>query len=451
MSLPGLRRACLPDVFTKIGPETISFPDLHLGDTREGMTPEDAAPLVRRWFEQYGRLVAITLVRYGVRTAADRAELGQEVFILAFLTLLRGEVIDSPGVWLKECARKKASNHRRKEALRASFASENEEAISPMVSPAQLAEDREALNLAFECLDEQSQDIVLAVRADGQSWDDVAAERGITVHRARYLYALAVTQMEAALKRDDARTSKHRAVAFPILLAQVFDAIRAEVDATPPELDRQVREGLERFMKAAGAGGTDPESERVSAARPTPPSIQNTAPPAPSTTIGPVLGILGGGVATGILLGYLLHGASPARLSPDPSRALSAPALAKVEAMVTTSGGPSSEPPLPSNQSRLVPDERIARGRQGSVRGSAADRSNVAVSPGSQVLIDRARIDFRAGNAAAALALLALHAQRFPAKVDEGDRSALLQLVCADPSVRGAAECAEGRAGDAPR
>ncbi|MEP7123181.1 MAG: sigma-70 family RNA polymerase sigma factor [Byssovorax sp.] len=415
------------------------------------MTPEDAAPLVRRWFEQHGRLVAVTLARYGVKSAADRAELRQEVFILAFLTLLRGEVIDAPGVWLKECARRKASNHRRKEILRASFASENEEGISVMPSPAQLAEDREALNLAFECLDEPSQDIVLAVRADGLSWGEVAAERGISVARARYLYALAVTQMEVALKREDEKNDKHRAVAFPILLAQVFDAIRAEVDATPPELDRQVREGLKRFMKDAGASAPEPESERVSVARPTPPPIQNTPPPAPSTTVGPVLGIVGGGVAIGILLVHLLHGASPAPLSPDPSHGSPAPAIARIEPSATTNGELSGGPSLPSNQSTTVPEQRIAPSRKGGVSRAAADRLNVAASPGSQTLIDHARADLRAGNATAALALLTLHAQRFPAKADEGDRPELLRLVCADASVCGEAECADGLARNAAR
>ena len=221
------------------------------------MKPADAAPLVRQWVNEHGRAVEMTLARCGVAIVADRADLKQEVFATAFLTLLRGETIDTPGAWLKGCARKKASNHCRKESRKAPV--EGGEVVSTMASPAQLAEDREAIRLAFECLDNESQDIVLAARAEGLSWDAIALERGITVSRARYLYTLAVTHMEAVLKREDSRTNKHRAVAFPILLAQVFDAIRAEVDSTPPELDRQVREGLDRFMEAAGAGGMDPD------------------------------------------------------------------------------------------------------------------------------------------------------------------------------------------------
>jgi DNA-directed RNA polymerase specialized sigma24 family protein len=254
------------------------------------MKPVDAAPEVRRWVDQHGRLVAMMLAHCGVRAEADRADLTQEVFTTAFLALLRGEAIDAPGAWLKECARKKASNHRRKESRRAAPAG-GEEVFGTMASPAQLAEDREALCLAFECLDQESQDIVLAVRSDGLSWDDIAGERGIKVDRARYLYALAVTRMEAALKREDERTNTQRSLAFPILLTQVFDAIRAEVDNRSPELARRVREGLDRFMEAAGAGAPDPESERVSIARPSPNSIQVTPPPAPSMPVGPVLGI----------------------------------------------------------------------------------------------------------------------------------------------------------------
>jgi DNA-directed RNA polymerase specialized sigma24 family protein len=415
------------------------------------MKPEDAAPLVRRWFDQHGRSVAMALARLGVRTAADRADLKQEVFTTAFLALLRGETIDIPGAWLNECARKKASNHRRKESRRASPAGEEagEEVVGTMASPAQLAEDREALCFAFECLDQESQDIVLAVRADGLSWDDIADERGIKVDRARYLFTMAVTQMDVALKREDSRTNTHRSVAFPILLAQVFDAIRAEVDSDPPELDLRVREGLDRFMESAGAGAPDPESERVSVARPSPISTPITPPPAAAMTVGPVLGILGGGVVVGIVIGYLLHGALPDKPSPEPGRARSIPIVAEAEPSARIRDAEAAKLLLPANGSTTVPVDLLPQSRQGAKSGTPRDALRGASTRESLMLIDGARAAFRAGNAREALALLAEHARRFPERLDEGDRPELLHVVCAASSVRDATECAVVRSGNA--
>ena len=419
----------------------VFFYDLRSSGTSGIMKSADAAPLVRRWFDQHGRSVDMTLARCGISTAADRADVKQNVFTTAFVTLLRGDTIHNPGAWLAGCARKKASNYHRKQIREAHLVTG--EVVSTMASPAQLAEDREALCLVFDCLDQESQDIVLAVRAEGLSWDDIASERGITVARAKYVYALAVTRMDAVLKREDDRTNKRRSVMFPILLKQVFDAIRAEVDSVSPDLDRRVREGLDRFMEAAGAGAPDPESDRVSVARPTPISIQITTLPAPSITVGPVLGILGGGIVIGIVLGYLLHNTAPDRPSPEPSRARSIPVFAMVESTETMGDVPPINPPIPANESSVFPREPLAQSSQGIKSGAVADPSSVAPSSESLMLIDSARATFRAGNARAALALLAQHARSFPGKRDEKDRRKLLKLVCADPAVRGAVECAD--------
>ena len=415
------------------------------------MRSEKAALLIRRWVDRYGRTVVLALARYGVNTAADRADLEQEVFVTAFLFLLSGETIGDPIGWLTECARRKASNHRRKEGLRALHAGEEadgEVVASPMVSPAQLAEDREALFLAFDCIDQESQDIVVAIRAEGLSWDAVAAERGMTIDRVRHIYALAVMQMEAILERRDSGTNKHRAIAFPILLKQVFDDINAEVDNTSPELERRVREGLDRFMESAGAGPPDPEGERISVAQPSPTSPPSTSPPAPPMTVGPVLGILGGGIVVGVVLGYLLHGALPDKPSDEPSRARSTPILARIESSERTSAE-ASESLLPAKGSRPSPGELLARSRPTVRSGTAADPSRVAIPSASQMLLDRARAALRAGNARAALALLVEHAHSFPEKLDEGARPDLLQLVCAASAVRDATACADMRSSKA--
>ena len=43
----------------------------------------------------------------------DRADLAHDVLLAGYLALLRGEQIDNPRAWLRECARKHASNYRR--------------------------------------------------------------------------------------------------------------------------------------------------------------------------------------------------------------------------------------------------------------------------------------------------------------------------------------------------
>ena len=183
------------------------------------------------------------------------------------------------------------------------------------------AGDREALRLVFDCLDEESREVVFAVRGDGLTWADIAREREITVEHARYVYTMAVTEMEAALARADSSTNTPRFVPFSVLLAQVFEAVRAEVDEAPPELDRQVREGLSRFMEAAGAGAPDPELAPASGPLSPGASIQITTPALPSFPVVPALGLVGGGIAIGIVIGYLLHGALSARPSHEPGRA----------------------------------------------------------------------------------------------------------------------------------
>lgn len=399
------------------------------------MKPRDAAPLVRRWFEEHGRGVERTLARLGVATPADRADLEQEVFITAFLALLRGESIANPRAWLNECARRKASNYRRKERQRAP--SLGGEVRDTMVSPAQVAEDREALSLAFECLDQESQEIVLAVRADGLSWEDIAAERGISVDRARYLYALAVTRMEAALSREDSRTQKHRAIAFPIFLVQVFDAIRAEVDDASPELDRRVREGLDRFMESAGAGAPDPESDRVSVARPSPIPTSVPNPIGPSIAVGPVLGILGTGIVIGIVAGYLLRGSPSDKLVAEPNRTRSIPVLA-----MGASGDRTHDVQVPAPLLAMgSPEESSNPGIQRTARASDAAPLKVVAAPGSLLLLDRARTAFGAGDGSAALALLVEHAHRFPGRSGIEDRRDLVQLVCTAPGALGSIEC----------
>jgi hypothetical protein len=122
-----------------------------------------------------------------------------------------------------------------------------------------------------------------------------------------------------------------------------------------------------------------------------------------------------------------------------------------VETTETTGDVPPVNPLIRANESRVFPGEPLAQSSQGIKSGAVADPLSVAPSSESLMLIDSARAAFRAGNARAALALLAQHARSFPGKRDEKERQKLLKLVCAAPAVRGAAECVDVASSSAPK
>ncbi len=74
----------------------------------------DAANTVRPWLKIHTVTVNRALKWFGVKEREDQAELTQEVFLSAYLTLVRGEQIKSPRVWLWDCAREHASKYRHK-------------------------------------------------------------------------------------------------------------------------------------------------------------------------------------------------------------------------------------------------------------------------------------------------------------------------------------------------
>ncbi len=74
----------------------------------------DAALQLQQWFAEHASTVRSMLRRFGVSEKEDRANLMQDVPLTAYRALLRGDVIENPRAWLIECARKQASNYRRK-------------------------------------------------------------------------------------------------------------------------------------------------------------------------------------------------------------------------------------------------------------------------------------------------------------------------------------------------
>lgn len=294
--------------------------------------------------------------------------------------------------------------------------------------------------LVLACLDEELQDIVLAFRVDGLFWDEIAAERGITVDSARHQYKMAITLMTEAWKREDAKSGKRRWVPFPILLTQVFDAFRAEVDSDSPELDRRVRETLDRLMEEAGACDPDPESERVSVATLSPPTIQITLPPAPPTPGGMVLGVLGNVIVIGVFIAFLIRGTTPENPLSELTHARSIPALALFESGEEMGKGEAVAPLFPVKETRITFRKAVAPSHRDADRALATDPLNVASA--SLTLIDLARTAAQRGNTREGLALLAQHARDFPGKHNEALRRDLILLVCSAHEARGAADCA---------
>ena len=231
------------------------FPDRNSDDTRSGMAPGDAAALLRHWFTAHLRTVGRALAWFGVSIREDRADLAQDVFFAAYTALLRGERIDNPRAWLRECARKHASNHRRKELRRTRPTGEDTPGF--VHDPEQIAANRERLQRAFAGLDEDAQGIVFDVRADESSWGEVARERAITVDQARYLYHRAVTQMEAVLRRDDSHEKERRSIGPPVpitlTLALLEGTLRAEADDLSSDTRHRIWRSLEQRMDATAS------------------------------------------------------------------------------------------------------------------------------------------------------------------------------------------------------
>jgi DNA-directed RNA polymerase specialized sigma24 family protein len=174
-----------------------------------------AAIKVRPWSKAYTVTVRRALAWFGVTEREDRADLAQDVFFSAYLALVRGEQIENPRAWLRECARKHASNYRHKARRRSPHIGGD-----PLVygkDPEQIMSDRERLTQALAVLTEGEKEIVLDIRVDGVSWGPAAQERGITIDQARYLYERAISKMDKALfdsgKRGFRRTAGTRSTA----------------------------------------------------------------------------------------------------------------------------------------------------------------------------------------------------------------------------------------------
>ena len=438
------------------GPMTNISPDHDSGNTNPVMAPADAAATLRQWFTAHLRTVGRALAWFGVSSRDDRADLTQDVFFAAYLALLREEPIDNPRAWLRECARKHASNHRHKELRRQPGAGAAAAVTASVVhDPERIAADRERLRRAFGSLDEDAQSLVFDVRADEVSWSDVARERGITVDQARYLYQRALTQMEEVLKRDDSNEEERRSIGPPVTvsvaLALIEGALRAEADDLSPDTRRQIWDSLEQRMDASLLHTVDPAGSRRS-----PEELASRRLPragVPQLELGATVGLLGGGIAVGIVIGYLLHGPLPRSAEPAPGLAAQASTLAPTPPSPEPTAAPIAIAiaiPAPDPAPGLLLSPAPAP-RAPAISGTSSVVPGKARSgAGSMALLDRARAALAAGETPAALGLITQHARRFLGGQDSGARRELLVLACATPGGRAASECASLSPGPAP-
>src|SRR5512132_2298730 len=183
-----------------------------------------AASQLRQWFAMYASAVDGALRRFGVTDKEERANLAQDVLLAGYLALERGEEIESPRAWLNECARKHASNYRRK--ARRQMLSDDRPIVSAVPTPEQIVEQRELLRRLFESLSEEDQRLILDVRVDGLPWSEVARRRGIKVSQAVYLYDRAFGRLNEALERLEPKRKKRLAIVLPLALTRFFDAMR---------------------------------------------------------------------------------------------------------------------------------------------------------------------------------------------------------------------------------
>ncbi|MFS8065451.1 MAG: sigma-70 family RNA polymerase sigma factor [Byssovorax sp.] len=396
------------------------------------------------------------LAWFGVTDREDRADLTQDVFFSAYLALVRGEQIDNPRAWLRESARKHASNYRHKELRRSPHV--GGELLGHVKDPEQIVSDRERLRRAFEGLTEDAQAIVFDIRADGVSWGEVARERAITIDQARYIYQRAVSQMEEVLKRDEPKKTR-RGVGLPIELALLGGAAIAEADDASPDTRRRLWDSLEQRMDAVSVSAVDPGREHAHGPPSSPVAGSSKAALAPHRALGTVVGLLGGGIAVGIMIGYLLRGLPPARsplvsspagqasmlaaIAPPDSRSAPAAPLVPASRMIQTS----STSPAGAT-ARHEPPPAVVGARE---RGTpAAPSPKVDSSRRSTKLIDSARSALTVGNAREALDMMTQHARQFPEKQEAEMRRGLLQLICSKPGALGASECSNVPSGAAP-
>jgi DNA-directed RNA polymerase specialized sigma24 family protein len=398
------------------------------------MTPKDAGAEVRAWIERHTRAVLNALACAGV-PPADRPDLAQDVFLTAYGILLRSLVpVDHPRAWLCAIATRRASDYRRAAGRRLCLTS-TDDAPSDVADPEQGAEHREFVTLVLEPLGEEARGVLLDRRAEGLSWDEVAHERGLTVPRAKYIYRVAVQRMEAACR--EAAPESRRSFGLALAFGHAFERFRAEADMAPA-LRESLRASIQEAVKFA-----TPTPTSTSAAPPRPPSISiQIHAPASAMSAGTVFGALGGALAIGVLVGWLLHplaATEPAPVKAFPSASSHTLAVDAPPTMLGETTSATLRTVTDEGPHRRLEAPRHAASEHARGRPTGAPRSR-PVDPFE--LLDQARAAVDKDDALKALAALAQHARRVARGPGVAERQHLLILACGLAAARGEDACA---------
>jgi DNA-directed RNA polymerase specialized sigma24 family protein len=165
-----------------------------------------AAITLRPWFADHRATVRRALGWFGITEQEDRADLTQDIFFSAYLALRRGERIENPSAWLRECARRYARSFRREARRRRPLIGGHW--LDDGKDPEMLTSDRERLHRALANLSEEALAILFDIRVEGVLWAEVAEERRITIDQARYIHQRAVSQIKK-VSHDSGRGFKN--------------------------------------------------------------------------------------------------------------------------------------------------------------------------------------------------------------------------------------------------
>jgi RNA polymerase sigma factor (sigma-70 family) len=184
----------------------VSFPDL-VARVRAG-DQAAAEELVRRYEPEIRRAVRVRLTDPNLRRAVDSADICQSVLGTFFVRLAAGqfEFEDSTQLvkLLARMVRNKVIDHANKPANRRTRSADDgvlEDAAERRETPSQLATGAELLAEANRLMTAEEKTLADA-RADGRSWQEIAAAAGTTADAARKKLERALDRVCAALRLE---------------------------------------------------------------------------------------------------------------------------------------------------------------------------------------------------------------------------------------------------------
>lgn len=358
-------------------------------------------------YERTSRHVWRTLGRAGVLREVERAELAQDVYLVAHQKRATRNPKVPELAWICAIAWNVAQRHRALARTQREQPVDEPEIVDDTASSSPSPEDavgqrRRYLRL-MEGLRSERRIVFEMYEIDGFTIPEVAGALGVPEGTASTWLRAARLELAAAASRMEAREARAegRAGALPLLLPFGVGAWRPMAglfDDAPPAMQEQVWRGVRRALDRA-------------------------------SVVSAVAGAAGGKAAAGVLLGagfalggatlggvlYLLHllGALPAPLSIVRAPDVTPVALASAE-VPAASAASSAAVAVPA-ATVAVPAATVA---VPTATGAAAPLPpQVApggIDPEEERLLERAQAAYARGNREAAKAALAEHARRFP-------------------------------------